>query len=138
MKKLLSLLFCLSLIILTSCEDVFDCIIEKQPELPNKSFAVGYQDQVYYQAFDAHIKNEPRDNDYDYYFEVVGDLPDGLDLFINFRTLSILGVPESEGVYEFTIYLDVLPPLNYDEDGFEYEGTMCTQSTSKSYFIRVK
>jgi len=119
----------------SSCEDVFDCIIERSPELPNKVFKIGQINQYYYEAFDAEIKNEPRDNDYEYYFDIVGELPNGFELLINFRTVSILGVPESEGVYEFTVFLDVVPPLHYDEDGYEYDGVMCSESTSKDYVI---
>lgn len=137
MKKHILLLFCLSIIAFTSCEDILECVINRSPELPDKSFTVGYRQQMYYDEFDAEIKNEPRDNIYDYYFELVGDLPDGIDLYIDYRTVSFEGVPQNRGVFEFTLYLDVDPPMYYDEETGDYEDSMCSYSTSKNYTITI-
>ncbi|WP_298903888.1 hypothetical protein [uncultured Psychroserpens sp.] len=136
MKRLLPLLlFVLSSIMLSSCEDVFDCIINRRPELPNKSFEVGTVESYYYDEFRAEIKNEPRDDDYGYIFEVDDNLPDGLELFVNYRTVSIEGLPTHPGTYTFTVYLFVDPPLSYDYDTDQYDDPLCSDSTSKEYTI---
>ena len=60
------------------CEDIIECIINKRPEIPNKSFSVGYVNNYYYEELTSEIKNEPNDDDYGYTYEIYGDLPDGL------------------------------------------------------------
>ncbi|WP_397362550.1 hypothetical protein [Olleya sp. R77988] len=135
MKKLVTLCFCLSILSFTSCEDILECVINRRPELPDISLEEGYLQQIYNQQFDAGIKNEPRDNNYDYYFELVGDLPDGLDMYIDFRTVIFEGIPLNRGVFEFTLYLDVDPPVYYDEETGDYEDAMCSYSTSENYTI---
>ena len=137
MKRLLPLLLVFSLFTLTSCEDFFDCIVNRRPELPNKEFGVGNLQTYYYEEFDAQIKNEPRDNNYGYDFEIEGDLPDGLSMFVNYRTVSIEGLPTFPGTYTFTIYLYVDPPINYDYETDQYDDPLCSESTSKEYTIRI-
>lgn len=135
MKRILSLLFCLSFIMFISCDHILDCVINRRPELPEKSFQEGFVYQFYHQEFDAHIKNEPLDNNYGYNFVIEGELPDGLEMFASYRTLSFEGFPESTGTYKFTIFLYVDPPVSYNEETGEYEDSMCSESTSKEYMI---
>ena len=117
------------------CEDIIECIINKRPEIPDTSFEEGNINIYYYQEFTSEIKNEPRDDDYGYTYEIDGDLPDGLDTFANYRTLSIEGEPLISGTFTFTVYLYVDPPLSYDEDSGEYEDSLCVDSTSKEFTI---
>jgi hypothetical protein len=117
------------------CEDVIDCIFNKRPEIPNKSFDLGYIDNYYDEGFTSEIKNEPRDDDYGYTYEVYGDLPDGLETFVDYRTLSIEGIPVVSGTFTFTVYLYVDPPVSYDYDTGEYEDSLCTDSDSKEFTI---
>ncbi|WP_299335531.1 hypothetical protein [uncultured Psychroserpens sp.] len=135
MKRLLPLLLVLSLFSFTSCEDFFDCIVNRRPELPNKSFGVGTIGVYYYEEFDAEIKNEPRDNDYGYEFEVDNGLPDGLVMIQNYRTVSFEGTPMETGTFKFTVYLYVDPPINYDFETDAYDDPLCSESTSKEYTI---
>ncbi|MUU76895.1 hypothetical protein [Winogradskyella endarachnes] len=120
-----------------SCDTIVDCIINKRPEIPNKSFTVGNIGYYYQDDITAEIKNEPNDNYYDYYFDVYGNLPDGLDLYTDYRTLSIEGVPETSGSFTFTIQLYVDPPEYYDEDSQEWEDNLCSHSTSKEFTILI-
>ena len=82
--------------VIFGCEDGLNCIIPKEPELPNKSFPIASTETYYYADLRAEINNEPRDDDYDYFFEIEG-LPLGLDYFVNYRTISIEGTPELTG-----------------------------------------
>ncbi|MFK7834183.1 MAG: hypothetical protein AB8B52_12995 [Winogradskyella sp.] len=117
-----------------SCED-FNCLIPREPELPNKSFSIASLDNYYYSDLTAEINNEPRDNDYDYFFDVVG-LPLGMDFFVNNRIISIEGTPEEEGTYEFTIFLDVDGPFReFDQDQQDF---LCDYSTQKTYTLIVE
>lgn len=119
------------------CEDILECIINKRPEIPNKNFVVGYVNHFYTDDFKSEIKNEPQDNDYDYYYEFYGDLPEGLEFYTDYRTVIIEGTPLEQGTFEFTIYLNVDPPEYYDEDSDQYEDSLCTDSTSKEFSITI-
>ncbi|WP_458626764.1 hypothetical protein [Winogradskyella sp. PC D3.3] len=130
--KFLLLVVCF---LLLSCEDIIECIINKRPEIPNTSFHVGFVNTYYYEGLTSEIKNEPRDDDYGYTYEIYGDLPDGLETFTNFRTLSIEGTPQTAGTFTFTIRLYVDPPEYYDEDSGQYEDSLCAYSTSKAFTI---
>ncbi|WP_400079314.1 hypothetical protein [Winogradskyella sp. R77965] len=130
--KLLPLIFCF---LCLSCEDALNCIIPKEPELPNKSFPIASTENYYYADLTAEINNEPRDDDYDYFYDVDG-LPLGMDYYVNYRTISIEGTPESAGTYNFTIYLDVDGPFRgFDNDEPEL---LCDYSTQKTYTLIVE
>ena len=136
MKLKLSFLLFLSLLFFTSCEDIIECIIiNRRPELPEKTFQQGYVNDFYYDEFDAHIKNEPSDNDYSYEFEIEGELPYGIIMSTDFRTLIIEGTPQFSGTFTFEVFLYVDHPLIYNEDTDEYESPLCAKSTSKEYTI---
>jgi len=128
----LSLFFCL---LFFSCDDPINCIIPKEPELPNKSFPIASTQSYYYTDLRAEINNEPRDEDYDYYFEVDG-LPLGMGYFVNFRTISIEGTPEIIGTYDIIIYVDVDGPFREDVDG--NADVLCNYSTQKTYTLIVE
>ena len=132
MKSLyaLSLLFCL---LFFGCEDGLNCIIPKEPELPNKSFPIASTESYYYADLRAEINNEPRDDDYDYFFEIEG-LPLGLDYFVNYRTISIEGSPELTGTYDITVYVDVDGPFRDEEE----PTVLCDYSAQKTYTLIVE
>ncbi|APY07398.1 hypothetical protein BWZ20_03375 [Winogradskyella sp. J14-2] len=133
MKRTL-LLAILSLSTLLGCEEPL-CIFPKEPELPNKQFPIGNTEDYYYVDLDAEINNEPRDNDYDYYFDVEG-LPLGMDYFVNFRTISLEGTPEEAGIFEITIFLEVDGPFRNDFD--DNVDDLCSYRTSKTYTLIIE
>lgn len=130
-----NILFVLVFVLCLSCENILECIINRSPEIPDTSFDVGNVNGYYYQELTSEIKNEPRDDAYDYSYEIYGNLPDGLEMFANHRTLSIEGMPQASGTFTFTIYLYVDPPEYYDEDSGKYEDALCSRSTSKKFSI---
>ncbi len=121
----------------SGCEDFFGCVVNKRPEIHDATFRNGTIGVYYYQEVTTEIKNEPRDNDYDYFYEVYGDLPNGIQMFPNYRTVSFEGTPEVEGTFTFTLVLYVDPPLKYDDDSGQYEEVMCSESTSKDFTITI-
>ena len=133
--KLIKLLPFALCFLLFGCEDIIECIINKRPEIKDTSFEVGYVGTYYYDEVKSEIKNEPNDNSYGYTYEIYDDLPDGLQTYANYRTLSIEGTPLVSGTFTFTIYLYVDPPEYYDEDTGEYEDSLCAYSTSKEFTI---
>ena len=127
--------FCICLFLFFGCTDALNCIIPKEPELGNKEFPIASTETYYYVDITAHINNEPRDNDYDYYFEVDG-LPLGMDYFVNYRTISIEGTPVLPGTYDITIYLDVDGPFRNNFD--DAPEVLCNYSTFKTYILIVE
>ena len=123
------------LLLAFGCEDPLSCIIPREPELPNKTFPNATVDIFYSESLDAEINNEPRDNDYDYYYEVRG-LPEGLEAYADFRTLTIEGTPIEAGTFRIKVYLDVDGPFR----DFPQDDTplLCSYTTSKSYLIIVE
>ncbi len=137
MQKQLSFILFLSFFMFSSCEDLLDCIVNRRPEIHDKTFKDGTIGVYYYQEVTTEIKNEPRDNDYGYNYELVGSLPDGLQMFVNYRTVSFEGTPEVVGAFKFSLLLYVDPPLSYDYDTNQYEEVMCSESTSKQFKITI-
>ncbi|WP_422104924.1 hypothetical protein [Winogradskyella sp.] len=132
MKKRYFLLL-LSLSFFTfSCQSIFDCVIPVEAELPNAQFPIGSTETYYYKQLTGEVNNEPRDDDYDYFFDVFG-LPEGMDYFVNYRTISIEGRPVEAGTYDITISLFVEGPFNDNN-----ESILCDQETSKTYTIIIE
>ncbi|WP_299392397.1 Ig domain-containing protein [uncultured Gelidibacter sp.] len=133
--KIVQFLFLGVLCMFLSCDTIVECIVNKRPELPDTSFKVGNVNGYYYQELTAEIKNEPRDDNYSYNFDINGNLPDGLSVTTTNRTLVIEGMPSAPGTFNFTIYLYVEGPEYYDEESDKYKDGLCSKSTSKKYSI---
>lgn len=141
MPKKTSILLSLFLFFqLMSCQDIIECVINRHPELPNKTLKRGSVSHFYFDEIKAEINNEPSDNRYFYYFSVVGEIPEGLDVIFDHRSVYFEGVPENNGIYTFKVNLWVeLGDNYYDEcenrlndcDG------LCNDSTSKEYTISI-
>ena len=138
MKQLVFIILLFSFFTFNSCENVVDCIINVRPVLSDKTLPIGGVNQYYSEVISAEIKNEPQDNAYDYYFDVRGKIPDGLEVIYDYRDIFIEGMPTRAGRYTFTVYLDVDAPYGYyyDEFGNErYDDALCSDSTSRTYTI---
>ncbi|WP_412561119.1 hypothetical protein [Winogradskyella sp. MIT101101] len=124
------------------CDDFLDCVAGRNPSLPDKTFPIASTSTYYYVDISAEIKNEPRDNNYDYFFEInEADLPEGVGYFINNRIISFEGLPVETGTFEIEVYLYVEGPVNveYDDDGDAYyTDTLCNHSTQKTYTLIVQ
>ena len=127
--------FSLIVLLFLGCSDLLSCVIPREPELRDKEFPVGSINTYYYVDVDAGIRNEPRDNDYDYFFDVEG-LPLGLDYFVNYRTISIEGLPNEPGTYDITIFLEVDGPFRNQDD--ENPEMLCGYQTSKTYSLIIE
>jgi len=136
MKRLILLLvifFCL-----TGCEDILDCIINVRPELPDKTFKIGHINEFYHDELLAGINNESQDDLYNYYFTDTGNIPEGLIMYYDFRTVVIEGTPLTSGEYRFTLNLKVeYKDTYYDVDGNYEDGNLCDDETSNSYVIKI-
>jgi hypothetical protein len=138
MKKLLLLIAVV--LFLGSCDRWTDCIINNSPQLNQHNFLTGFLDIYYEDSLNAEINNDPRDNNYYYYFSVQG-LPRGMDYESYGRELVIFGTPQESGRFNIEVYLNVEAAiLYYDEsDGpFEDGDTLCKDSTSRWYSLSIQ
>ena len=138
MKRYIFLTVLSFFFLFNSCENVLDCIINVRPELHDVNLKEGHLDHYYFDKITAEIKNEPNDNSYDYYFNVSGNIPAGLDVIYDYREVVLEGIPTESGRFTFRVHLDVDPYNDhyYDEFGnVVYDDALCTDSTSKTYTL---
>lgn len=140
MKKLVSVVYILMILLFISCQDILECIINRHPELSNKTLVSAKVNQFYSETITANIKNEPLDDNYDYYFSIDGELPQGIEYYIEYRTVILEGTPLVSGSYNFKVYLSAVQSYNYSEaceNNFNDCDGLCKESTSKVYTIVV-
>ena len=73
--------------------------------------------------------------------DVVGEIPNGIEIIYDYREVILEGVPTESGRFTFRVYLNVDPHEDYyyDDDGdLIYDDALCTDSTSKKYTLYVK
>ncbi|GAA3604156.1 hypothetical protein Q4Q39_09560 [Flavivirga amylovorans] len=136
MKRYLPIILLAFLFSFSGCDDALDCIFNVRPDLHDKTLALGFVDEYYSEIITADIKNEVNDNDYDYYFDVTGRLPEGIEVFYNRRReVVIKGTPVEAGRFNIEVYLEVTP--YYDEHG-RINGPLCSDNTSNSYLLVIR
>jgi len=132
----------LALISLNSCEyvldDIYDCAINQHPVLSSNQLKNGNVDEFYSDFIYAEVKNSPNDDKYDYHFDVSGSLPNGIEWFVDFRTITFKGIPKRSGHYSFTVELWVEGPLYWNESTNEFDDDLCTSYTKKEYSIIIR
>jgi hypothetical protein len=131
-----------ALLFMSSCDELADCVASASPQLQSLNFPRAVVGAAYDQGVTAEIRNDSNDNAYQYYFNIIGSLPPGIETYVNGRTIHFAGIPTTAGRYEFTLSVRVDPPQSYDPDsGFlEDDGRICfgNDTTEKSYSIEVR
>lgn len=115
------------------CDEIYECVFNINPEIHDRPLELGLVGEQYYGIITAEISNEVNDNDYDYDFEVFGELPPGIFFDINRRSIEFFGVPEERGTYRFSVELFV---ESYDYYGYDGSPT-CSDSTVRDFTIQV-
>ncbi len=123
--------------VVTGCQDVLECIINRKPVLSDTPIDRARQNEYFFAKITAEIKNEPRDNDYFYDYSIFGDLPEGLDVIFDYRDVIIEGRPRVKGRYRFTIDLYVEQFDNYCENQLNDCDGLCEERTSRTYVLTV-
>ncbi|AUP81357.1 hypothetical protein [Flavivirga eckloniae] len=137
MKRYILIILLVSFFSLSGCDDVLDCIVNVRPELHDKDLSVGLVDEYYSDFISAEIKNEVNDNAYDYYFDVSGRLPEGIEVFYNrHREVLFKGVPKESGRFAIRVFLEVVPHYDPYEDD-RVNGPLCTDETSRTYTLYI-
>ncbi|RIA09974.1 hypothetical protein OE09_1820 [Flavobacteriaceae bacterium MAR_2010_72] len=140
MKKVSFVILLLCLLSFIGCQDLLECIINRRPELSDKSLEIAYVNNFYSETITSEIKNETFDDGYYYYFYLKGELPPGIEYYIDYRNIILEGIPSASGSFTFTINLSVDQINNYYdecENRFNDCDGLCAETTSKVYTIVV-
>ena len=132
-KRLLGIFFVAGILLLQGCDEIYECVFNINPEIHDKPLEIGLVGERYRDFVTAEISNEVNDNDYDYYFDVFGELPPGIFFDVHRRSIEFYGTPEERGVYRFKVELSV---ESYDYDGYDGSPT-CSDSTVREFVIQV-
>ena len=139
-RRILQFTLLASFLAFYSCQDIVECVINRHPVLPDVALDPGREDHFYSDHFRAQIKNEPLDNSYEYFFHFSDNLPPGLDIYVDHRTVIIEGVPEESGSFFIEVFLRVRQYDYYYDDcesQFNDCDGLCDESTSKIYHLRI-
>ncbi|NKI32524.1 hypothetical protein [Croceivirga thetidis] len=127
----------LSLVILAfffnGCDEISECVFGVNPEIHDRRLSMGVVGEQYYDVITAEVKNAVFDNSYDYFFDVLGELPPGVYFDIDRRSIELYGTPQEAGTYYFSVELFV---ETFDEDGFDGSPT-CKEYVERQFSIRV-
>lgn len=129
--RLFSLLFVF--LVLVSCEDALECALGIRPEINETAITTAFVDEVYEQRITAEVNNTANDNAYNYFFEVYGDLPAGIDVLFLAREIRIVGTPLEAGNFDFTVFLWV----ERFENGFYDTSPTCGDEVSTNFTLVV-
>ncbi|WP_298238089.1 hypothetical protein [uncultured Algibacter sp.] len=116
MKRSLSAAVILSFFILSSCQDILECVVNRHPQLEDNRLGTAQVNNYYFEEIRADINNEPHDDRYYYYFSIDGELPRGLEFIVDYRSVIIEGRAQESGVYNFTIRLSVEQANDYYDE----------------------
>jgi len=142
MKQYLPFILLISFFSLTNCVDILECIINIRPELSSKKLEVAHNNQYYFDSITAEVKNEPYDDGYDYYFTVSGEIPEGIEVFYEYRKVIFKGVPQESGRFNISVYLyvEAINECYYDDvEGRERcHDPLCDNNASRMYTLKVR
>jgi hypothetical protein len=119
------------LMLFTNCETITDCISRIKPDLMSKELSVGAVYQNYNDSVTFQMIRGNTDDYLIYEVSVEGNLPPNIKYYWNNDTINFNGIPNTAGVYEFTVTIFV-KPYEYNSDGTD---DLCGNGASKKYKI---
>lgn len=133
--KIYTLLLFASLFFFSGCDALLDCIASASPELSNNDLVEGNRAQLYNDKVVASVKNDPNDNDYNYFFTIDGHIPPGINYSIIGREIRFNGNPTTAGTYTIKVRVTIEPLYDYDDSGFNDSDRIClgNDATSRNY-----
>ena len=118
-----------------SCDDALECAFGVNPEINENFIPTASLDEDYFTLITAEVDNAANDNAYDYFFDVVGDLPDGINLYFEYRRIEIYGRPQETGRFNFRVFLSV--GLFDPNTGFYDDDPTCSSEVNKGFTLEV-
>jgi hypothetical protein len=134
----LILFLILTSILISSCEiflnEAAECIVKVKPNLPVNNLATGKLGIEYYDSITASAKNHVNDDDFAYYFDMVGRPPRGINFYTDNRIIYFTGTPTEKGTFSFIIKLTIGAGTILEDDGV----CITTDDTSRKYVITIE
>lgn len=127
----------LSAIVLSGCENPFDCIIDDRPVLNTENLTQPVLNQVYESSISVSIKNNSFDDDYDYRWTLDGQLPPGIDYNNNHRSLRFSGTPTSLGDYPYSVSVSVSSDNYWQDNDSVNASDLCRQNVKREFNMTV-
>lgn len=84
-----------------------DCIDNDRPILSPNILPNPTLNQTYSGLIQVSIRNEPRDDNFDYLFTTLGDLPEGIQIESSGRDFRLFGTPIELGDFNFSVRVQV-------------------------------
>ena len=117
-------------------DTALDCIDSDGPEFDKKSLATPILNQEYNDKVTVSIRNEPRDNRFNYTFSHQGELPQGLEA--NYQTggsrdVFFTGTPTELGTFQYSLFVSVEEPGVPDD----FNSGLCYRNNSITYELTV-
>lgn len=133
MKSKFTFLLLITSLTLSSCDEALECVFGLEPEINETSISSATLNQPYRERITAEVDNAANDNSFDYFFDVIGELPIGVDIVFFARRIELIGIPEEAGAFDFTVYLSV----ERFEDGFLDTSPTCSDDVSRDFTLFV-
>jgi len=125
----------LTTLLFSGCElflnEAVDCIAKVKPKLPDNNLAEGKLGIEYFETITASATNHVNDDDFAYYFNMIGRPPRGINYVFDHRKIYFSGIPTEKGTFSFSIDLSIGEGLVFNDDGICFSD----DSTSKIYTI---
>ena len=133
-KKISSACLLVISLFLVGCDDLYECIVDINPEINENTIRTATINEPYFQRITAEINNEVADDFYEYFFDVVGELPDGIEIEYHYRRIELSGVPTEPGNFRFLVTLTIGA---YD-DGEEFDpNPTCDAEIERAFILTV-
>ena len=84
-----------------------DCIDNDRPVLSPNILPDPILNQTYSELIQVSIRNEPRDDNFDFLFTTTGDLPEGIQMESSGRDFRLFGTPIELGDFSFSVRVEV-------------------------------
>ncbi len=136
------ILLCALTLLFSSCEEIVnevlgeavDCVFPHKPEL-KAELSEGKVGEPYSGLITAWIKNSPNEDSFDYGFEVMGSLPEGVQYTIFDRNIRLSGKPEESGTFRFSVTVETYDTRDEPDD----RDRVClgNNTTTEEFMIRI-
>lgn len=106
-----------------------DCIDNDGPRLSPNVLPDPVLFETYSERVQVSISNEPRDDNFEFRFSLIGDLPEGMEFESAGRDFRLFGTPIELGVFNFSLRVVVTGTRN----GFNDTSGLCTTVDTNNY-----
>lgn len=138
-KKARTCLVLSQILVLTACDPLsgvgtfLDCVDDDGPVLSPRELPTPVLNHSYEAVIKASIDNEPRDDNFEYVFNLGAGLPAGLIVDVFAREVRISGAPTELGNFAMRAEVTVSDPT-----GNQSQSRLCRHKTARNYVFMIQ